>query len=519
MNSKFGILAPLIFRAIDSFWSQHPALLFGLSALIGFYASQTFSYSSGLAAFFILSPVFLRYRPLCQRLLLAFFLLVTSFLYGNIVYRKPQLPVDGVEGVLYFDIASVNLNQTHFGHQWMYKGCGQKFIPVSNKFGAAQGKKFSCSLSLPKNAKIERPKGDRSYVIKGTLKETAWGGFHFYINKEIPWKIVKGSWSLAEIRYQIKAWVKNWITHRITDPQCAEFIGGIITGDFEDRVMRNEFGKLGLLHIMAISGFHFSLIALMLQTILRLFLPLRGVIGVLIFSLTLYFFVLGWGPSIVRAWIMTLIAVLSFFIKRPSLALNSLGVSILAIFLINPQLLLSIGFQFSAMTTAAILVWYPICEEFFKYIWAKRPLGQIIKMGWIDQHFYFVVTTFRQLMALAVAVNLVALPSTLFFFQKFPIMSFFYNLFIPFLVSISMFLFLLGGCLDPILPQAGSLLHAVNSYATHFMLSSIYHLPPSLSCFWRVAPFSSFFLVVFLCIIFGIGVVLRACSKSSDRRF
>ena len=500
----------IILRAIDSFWSQHPALLFGLSALIGFYASQCFSYTLGFAAFSILFPVFLRYRFLRQRLTLAFLLLTTFFLYGNVVYRKPQLPVEGVEGILYFDIASVSLNQTHFGYQWFYKGCGLKFIPISNKFKEAQGKNFSCSLSFPKNERIVRPKGERSYVIRGRLKETARGGFHFYINKEAPWKAVKGSWSFAEIRYQIKVWIKNWISSRLADSQCAEFIGGIITGDFEDKIMRNEFGKLGLLHIMAISGFHFSLIALMIQFILRLFLPLRLVIGILIFSLTSYFFILGFGASVVRAWIMTLIAILSFYIERPSLALNSLGVSMLAIFLIDPQLLLSIGFQFSAITTAAILIWYPIAEEFLKSIWAKRQLGQIIKMNPIDQHSYFVVTIFRQALALAIAVNIVAIPTTLFFFQKFPLMSFFYNLFIPFLVSISMFLFLLGACLDLILPPAGSLLHALNSYSTHFMLSSIYHLPPSFSYFWRVAPFSSFFIVFFLCIIFGIGIVFRS---------
>lgn len=511
-KTKFRVHFDIIFKVVDSFLGQHPALLFGLSALIGFYASQGFSYSLCLAVFFIFFPLFLKYHLLRQRLTLAFLLLTTFFLYGNVVYRNPQLPTEGVEGILYFDITSLSLNQTHFGYQWVYRGNGQKFIPISNNFKLAQGKNFPCSLSFPKNARIVRPKGDHAYLISGRLKETARGGFHFYVNKEVPWQSVKGSWSFAEIRYQIKAWVKNWITSRIADSQSAEFIGGIITGEFEDKIMRNEFGKLGLLHIMAISGFHFSIIAIMIQAMLRLFLPLRIAIGVLIFSLSFYFFILGWGASIVRAWVMTLIAILSFYIEKPSLALNSLGVSILAIFLIDPHLLLSIGFQFSAITTAAILIWYPLADELLKSIWAKRQLGQLIKMNQVDQHSYFLVSTFRQALALAIAVNIVAVPSTLFFFKKFPLMSFFYNLFIPFLVSISMFLFLLGAFLDLIHPQLGSLLHAINSYSTHFMLSSIYNLPPSLSCFWRVAPFSSLYLVFFLYIIFGIGVMLRTYS-------
>lgn len=451
---------------------------------------------------------------LSQRLFIGLVLFTVIFSYGKISYQNPYLPdstgVYRVKGALLFEIDSLSLTQSHFGYQWFYKGKGKKFIPDSKKEGGDGGKNFPCCLSLPKNPGIDRPLANSAYIIYGTLKKTSQGGYQFQVDKEIPWKAVKGSWSLAEFRYKAKSRVKNWIKNKFFDPRNAEFLGGIMTGEFEDRVMRGEFGRQGLLHIMAISGFHFAIVAAILQAILRMFLPPGVMIACLAGLMSLYFVFLGCSPSIVRAWVMSLIVIMSMLAQRPSVGLNALGISILVILFLDPQILLSLGFQFSAITTAAILVWYPAADQMLTRLWPKRPLAQIIRMHFLDKHSYLIVSSFRQTIALALAVNLVAIPAMLYFFHKFPLMSFFYNLFIPFLVGISMFLLLIGGLFDLVLPFIGTFFHAINAAFTHFMLSAVYNLPANLSVFWRVASFSSVLLVLLQCLIFSSGILLRA---------
>ena len=80
--------------------------------------------------------------------------------------------------------------------------------------------------------------------------------------------------------------------------------------------------------------------------------------------------------------------------------------------------------------------------HFTQKMFRTRSLSKITEMHWLDQHAYCLLYYLRQGLALALAVNLVAMPITFFYFQKFPLMSLFYNLFFPFLVSFSMLLLL-----------------------------------------------------------------------------
>ena len=75
----------------------------------------------------------------------------------------------------------------------------------------------------------------------------------------------------------------------------------------EDRLMQFEFGRFGLQHIMAISGFHFAILAGFFSFGLHLMLNRRVANAFLIALLSTYFVFLGAGPSILRAWMTILI--------------------------------------------------------------------------------------------------------------------------------------------------------------------------------------------------------------------
>ncbi|MFQ5729631.1 MAG: ComEC/Rec2 family competence protein, partial [Waddliaceae bacterium] len=343
--------------------------------------------------------------------------------------------------------------------------------------------------------------------------------YYVVVKNDTLWHPVLGSWSIAEWRYSMKEGLKKTVFARIKNPRSAEVLSGIMTGDFEDRIMRMEFGKMGLQHLMAISGFHFALIAMMFSMLLRWIAPPKIATGILIILLSVYFVVLGGSPSISRAWVMCFIALMGFVAEKPSYALNSIGVAILFILFYDPLLCQTLGFQFSMVTTASILLWYPIIRVWVEKIFQKRHLGQMSKMSLIDQHCYCLLSVIKEGVALAVAVNLTALPMTLHLFEKFPFLSLLYNLFIPFLVSVSMFLFIIAGLSSVLLPPLGAILHSINSHFTHFMLNFVYNVPNTLNYNWRVSDFRAPHLIAYLCIIFLLGIFLNARREEKSLPF
>lgn len=504
-----------LLEALRRFWKQHPALLYGIALLLGFSSAIDWNNALLMPISFILLPLFFpfdkRWRETGMRFLFFISLFFASFCYAKTYYQFPTLPVEGVLGTASVKLTSLATKSTSFGKRWIYRGTLEGF---TSENGSARH--IPITLSLPQNSGINRPIANKAYRIRGRLKETSSGNFHLAVSKETPWYPEEGSWSFAEMRYQAKQKVRRYIFQKMGSQKVATFLAGIATGDFDDRLMSFEFGRFGLQHIMAISGFHFAIIALILSGLLRLFMNKRKTALLLIFLLSSYFVFLGTGPSIMRAWITILIALAGFFVEKRGSGLNSLGVALLLVLLNDPLIYRNMGFQFSFVTTAAILVFYPGFDLAMRFIFTKRPLSEVVEMDSLNQHGYCLLVFFRQALALTLAVNLIALPMTLFFFQKFPLMSLIYNLFFPFLVSISMVLLILGLFFSVGFPFLGDVIHTLNSYYTQFVLNFTYNMPTSLDFLWRVAPFSQELIIGYLTIAFLAGICLRYFLDQRD---
>lgn len=491
-------------NAYDTFWGKNPALLYGLAVLIG-SAGALFGYIILLfPVILICSPLLLEMAStnLKRRLLLFLAFLATSYGYVYITHDLPHLPEEGVSGTAIFQVDSLSSTTTHIGKQWIYKGTIVRF---ESKDQSVVYKGLPAKIVISQKEEIRRPPADTSYKVDGILKEGAPGNYLLKVKGDSPWHPVEGRFGLAEYRYLAKIAVGEYIQNHIKDPRNATFLTGIATGDFDDRLMRYEFSRFGLQHIMAISGFHFAIIAGILSMLLSLFFSLRKTFLILIVLLSSYFVFLGAGPSIMRAWITILIALLGFIAERKGSGLNSLGIALLAVVLYDPLVISGIGFQFSFATTAAILLLYGVLEPFSQKLFLKRRLSVMIRMSSLEQHIYFILATFRQAIALAVAVNLVALPMTLYYFQQFPIMSLLYNLFFPFMVSISMLLLIVG----VLLSTFGNAVHALNDMYTRFVLNFTYNAPPAMDYMWTTGEVSTELLIIYLSVVFFAAIGLR----------
>lgn len=157
-------------------------------------------------------------------------------------------------------------------------------------------------------------------------------------------------------------------------------------------------------------------------------------------------------------------------------------------------------------------------DFFLQKVFRKRPLIELTRMDLIQQHGYILLTWLRQALALGIAVNLAVLPLSLYCFHKFPWMSLLYNLFFPFMVSISMVLLLAGLSLS-LIPFAGELIHGFNSAFTRFLLNFTSEAPPFLDLNWRISEFPAGGLIVYLSLLFFTGLLLKLHIEKHDQTF
>ncbi len=511
-----GFSIKRILRATDLFWTRHPALLYGLSALLSFSFIVDGSKESLALLLLILltSCASMNKGPARFACIGAASLVVMA--YASTLYRLPDLPTEGMQGTAVFEPGSISLAENHFGKAWTYQGICKAFYTTGGK-RCEDAKNFPLSIRISISKNSVRPSADRAFLVKGTLKKSGAGNYLLSIKGKEPWEPILGTSSLAELRFRMKQQVKSFLGERIGDPRSAEFLAGIATGQFEDRIMRSEFSKLGLQHLMAISGFHFALLAMILAFFLKLFLPQKTTAAALILLMTAYFFFLGASPSIARAWTMSVVTLAGFLFEKRALALNSLGASFLFILLFDPLLARTIGFQFSAAVTASILIFYPLAKAFLENVIPVRNLSVMRKMSWLDRHCYVALSLLREGLALSLAVNIVAVPMTLYTFQQFPLAGVIYNLFTPFLVSAAMFLTAVAALFHFLLPPLGSAVFYGAASFTRFVLTSIYQFPSSLSVYLRLEDFPLSLLISYLAAAFLMGIAWQTMlGKNKD---
>lgn len=496
----------LLSLAWQNFFMCYPALLYGIAFMLGISWCYFPSY-------ILLLPTTLLILPLLNnpegriRFVLSLSILFSSFLWTTFIHDA-SLPLDRITGTAQLSFSSVSLVSKPFGSIWSYKGNIKNFQGTSD----IKLSNIPFRMAVKDSRNLSRPLADCSYIVKGQIKEFAKGSFQFIPEKNCDWNPIPYTWSFAEKRNAIKQSVKKYIQKNITDKVSATFLTGLSIGEFDDRKMQFEFGRFGLQHIMAISGFHFAILAAILSQFLTVLFSKRTATHILLFLMSTYFVFLGSSPSIMRSWIMISIGLFSFVLEKRSFGLNSLGVALIVVLFVDPLAIKNLGFLFSFATTAGILLFFGPFDIMLQRLFKKRELSEVIEMSHSDQWGYLGVSFLRQALALALAVNCVALPMTLFFFHKFPLLGIVYNLFFPFLVSISMLMLIVGGGLL-FIPPVSQLIHYLNSCYTKFILNFAYELPINWDRYVRTDKISFEIIVFYLTITFSIGVLVKYILK------
>ncbi len=158
---------------------------------------------------------------------------------------------------------------------------------------------------------------------------------------------------------QFRTAIKDSV-YRILPNEYGGLAAALILGDKSgiSSETLSVFNKIGITHLICVSGLHLSLWSLLVLTIFRK-TGLNEKVAAVISAFFVIFFMLvaGMTYSVVRAGIMMLVYLFSIVVMRKSDPLNSLGLAITVIALENPFSIGSAGLQLSVLSTLGLILY------------------------------------------------------------------------------------------------------------------------------------------------------------------
>lgn len=488
-----------------AFFKTCPALLIGLLLLLG--SAMHIAWHPIYLALLALVLISLRKKKAgiyCALLVLC--------AYGLAAIRLPRLdvPSSGIEGSGRFAVRNVTTCQTAFQRFTMYEGVLHDFTCTSG----ATLPSLRCAIFLP--FPYHPKPADHDYAIQGTLVQKRPWQFALKPKARTAWQPVARTLRIAQWRCDAKRALGAFIAQRVENPKAAHFLRALLTGDVDERTLKLDLNRLGLSHLLAVSGFHFALIALFLDALLRLLLPFRARLLTTLSLLSCYCFFLGYAPSILRAYVAIALFLVGKLCGKQISGCNALGVGLCAELLIDPLIIMRLSFQLSFLSTLAILLLYRPMNALLGRVLAKRPPDVLDAMPLLHLHGYLLLSWVRKALALNLAVHAFSVPVLLCLFHKFSLCSIAYNLFIPPLAAMACICLLLALLTGPL----NFLFFWLSEAILNFLLVLTSHAPAALQFPVRTRAFSfplTLSILVGLC-VYGIWFWGRETKIKTNHR-
>lgn len=309
-----------------------------------------------------------------------------------------------------------------------------KTIEIENSAGIQIKKSFNIQAYLSDKKNQIANVGEK-IILTGKLnppsKRRNPGGFdeenyfhtHLIHYKIFPNKIINGQienhllFHLAQLKNNL-----NSVYETIFKSREAAIIKSMITGDKSDLDdYTSQLYKIaGIYHILAISGLHISILALLLNRMLKFVFnwPVAGVISILLLSL--YCIMTGSNISTVRATIMASVIIIGDIFYRERDLITSLSFAGFCLLIFNPYYIFDIGFQYSFGAVIGIASCNSALQRGFSILSRKSIIAKkIFDNGFAKKYF-----------SASIAASLLTYIVSAYHFYYFTPYSIFANLFI-----------------------------------------------------------------------------------------
>ncbi len=252
-----------------------------------------------------------------------------------------------------------------------YQQYDRWYYIIQTDYVGIDGAEQSVKLRLSCRNSLEAQEGDR---ITGTVTFVQSGGEDGY-NSETSlrangiearaWCSPYGEMSVESgdggIRY-LPQKLRRAVAEAINGAFPSKYAGmlcAMLLGDssYLDDELTDNFRATGISHLLAASGLHVSIIAcfvLRLTSLLRLPNKFSRVLTMLV--ILLFMAITGFSPSVTRAGIMHIMALIAQLIMRDADGLTSMSFSLLIMCLINPWSAADIGLQMSVSSTLGLIL-------------------------------------------------------------------------------------------------------------------------------------------------------------------
>ncbi len=186
----------------------------------------------------------------------------------------------------------------------------------------------------------------------------------------------------------------------------AGFLSGMLVGSARGmgKEVTDAFRRVGLIHIVVLSGYNIALVIRAAEYLLAYVLPRTAAfVGAGLFAV-LFMLMSGATATALRATGMALVVLLSQWLRRPADALRILLIVAAAMALYNPRVVLfDVSYQLSVMAT----------------------LGLVTLSGWLKERLSYLPTTFgiQEIVASTIAVELFVSPILLYTFGQFSLLG------------------------------------------------------------------------------------------------
>ena len=185
------------------------------------------------------------------------------------------------------------------------------------------------------------------------------------------------------------------------------------------------FRSAGIIHVLSVSGFHLSLLILFVCMVVRTLWALvpalserfsgkKAAVVAALTAATGYILISGMQVPALRSWIMVAVVLIGLLFNRNALSCRSLTIAAFALLMIDPSLILEIGFQLSFMAVLVLVTLYPMLR---RLIFPNRQIGLLGRItGFIGG-----------LLISDILITLATAPLVIYHFNQYPVFSFIGN--------------------------------------------------------------------------------------------
>jgi len=209
------------------------------------------------------------------------------------------------------------------------------------------------------------------------------------------------------------------------------------------------FRKAGIIHLLAISGFHAALLySAVFATLSLLRVPSRAKTLIALAALWGYLFLIGFIPSLFRATAMATLLCVSVTLQRKNHIVHTLGAAGFFWLCFSPHSLFAPGFQLSFAATAGIAMLQPVLSG----------ISAAADSNIYNKSIAFLTDKLLSPLWVSIAATAATAPPLLYHFGSISLYGILFNLIAIPLMSASMWLFFAAAALSPVAAAANALI-------------------------------------------------------------